>query len=362
MTTVMARDGSRLLRGSAAASQRLADAMRIQRGAYPFARDYGAEIAGLVDRPLNDATEAALYAAVAAAIRDPRNDLADVQLRSVRVQADPARAGAVVVEVDAWWLPAPAGAATPITARAALDPASGPEPAEPTTYVPNSVVLLGDAYRNGTMTIQHWRAGRPAWADLVRTQVGASPGVAGGIVWDGDRLVAAFGARWFTVSTVSAAGGRLATSAEAHGSAPGNVTGLAWVRGALYAAVAGQWSTIDPNTFAVTFHRRIDSAISGMAFDGRRLWGVDTRMDRLVRIDPATGAVIDVGALGRGPQRPRGVAWDPATETLAGMDGKLGLLRINRGTGAAERLDGAVNSILGYELGLTAVPTHLLPA
>ena len=359
MTTVMARDGSRLLSGSAAAAQRLADAMRIQRGAYPFARDYGAEIAGLVDRPLNDATEAALYAAVADAIREPRNDLADVRLRSVRVQADPARAGAVVVEVDAWWLPAPSGAATPITARAALDPAAGPEPAEPTTYVPHSFVLAGDADRGGTMTIQHWRPGRPAWTDLVRTQVGVVPGVSGAIVWDGARLVVAFRARWFTVS---AAGGRLATSAEAHGSAPGVVTGLAWVRGALYGAVAGQWSTIDPNTFAVTFHRRIDSAISGMAFDGRRLWGVDGVLDRLVRIDPATGAVTDVGALGRGPQRPRGAAWDPATETLVAIDGKLGLLRINRGTGAAERLDGAVNSNLGYELGLTAVPTHLLPA
>lgn len=359
MTTVMARDGSRLLSGSAAAAQRLADALRIQRGAYPFSRGYGAKIADLVDRPLNERGEAAIYAAVAEAIRDASNDLGDVRLRGVRVQADPARPNAVVVEVDAWWLPAPAGAATPITARAALDPAAGPEPAEPTNFVPHSFILIGDAHRDGTMTIQHWRPGRSAWTDLVRTQVGAAPGVRGAIVWDGARLVGAFGDRWFTVS---GGGGQLAQAAEAHGSAPGSVTGLAWVRGALYGAVAGQWASIDHDTFAATFRRRIDSAVSGMAFDGRRLWGVDGLLDRLVRIDPATGAVTDVGALGPGTQRPRGVAWDPATETLVAMDGKFGLLRISRGTGAAERLDGGVNSILGYELGLTAVPTHLLPA
>ena len=112
----LAPDGDRVLTGSAAAAQRLADALRIQRGSYPFLRDYGSTLALLVDR-----RPAAVFAAVAEAIIHPTNGLDDIQLRAVRVS--PAGAGAVVVEVDAEWRPAPAAASTPISIREQLQPA-----------------------------------------------------------------------------------------------------------------------------------------------------------------------------------------------------------------------------------------------
>ena len=112
----LAPDGDRVLTGAAAAAQRLADALRIQRGSYPFLRDYGSMLALLVDR-----RPPAVFAAVAEAIIHPANGLDDIQLRAVRVS--PAGAGAVVVEVDAEWRPAPAAASTPISIREQLQPA-----------------------------------------------------------------------------------------------------------------------------------------------------------------------------------------------------------------------------------------------
>lgn len=360
MTTVMARDGSRLLTGSAGAAQRLADALRTQRGAYPFIRDYGAEIADLVDRPLSAETEAAIYAVVAEAVRHPRNDLADVRLRGVRVQADPVRPRAAVVEVDAWWLPAPAGAATPITARAALDPAAGHEPAEPTNYVPHSFILLGAPRKNDAdlLLLERWRVDQPSWSLWVQAQIGAlSPGRAGGITWDGERLVIGFGDRWFTMPV---AGGALTGRVTPHGAAPGAVKALAWVRGALYGIVAGQWSAIDPTTFTVRFIRRIDPNVVGMAFDGRTLWGVNNVHDQLLRVDPATGATTVVGVMSA--RFSRGMGWDPSTETLIVQDQQLGSMRVDPATGATEQLAGGGNTVSNIDLGLTAVPTHLLPA
>ena len=113
----LAPDGDRVLTGAAAAAQRLADALRIQRGSYPFLRDYGSTLGQIVDqRP-----EAA-FAAVAEALIHPANGLDDIELRAVRVS--PAGAGAVVVEVDAGWRPAPAAASTPISIREQLQPGS----------------------------------------------------------------------------------------------------------------------------------------------------------------------------------------------------------------------------------------------
>ena len=112
----LAPDGDRVLTGSSAAAQRLADALRIQRGSYPFLRDYGSTLALLVDR-----RPAIVFAAVAEALIHPTNGLDDIELRAVRVS--PAGAGAVVVEVDAEWRPAPAAASTPISIREQLQPA-----------------------------------------------------------------------------------------------------------------------------------------------------------------------------------------------------------------------------------------------
>ena len=113
---ILARDGSRLLAGAAEAAQRLGDALRVQRGSYPFLRDYGSTLAQIVDR-----RPAAVFAAVAEALVHPSNGLDDIELRAVRVSPD--GAGAVVVEVDAEWRPAPAATSTPISIREQLQPA-----------------------------------------------------------------------------------------------------------------------------------------------------------------------------------------------------------------------------------------------
>lgn len=111
-----APDGARLLRGAESAAQRLADALRIQRGSYPLLRDYGSRVGLALDR-----RPAEIFAAVADAIAHPPNGLSDVTLRAVRVA--PARTGQVIVEVDAGWAPAvPAGAPVAITVREQLTP------------------------------------------------------------------------------------------------------------------------------------------------------------------------------------------------------------------------------------------------
>lgn len=117
MTAVMSRDGLRVLTGAASAAQRLSDALRIQRGSYAWSRDYGSDLLGLVDRTDDPGFEAAAFAAVADAVDEPANGLADVRLRSVRL----AREGDVVtVQADALWIDPNGAAGTPIAARAAL--------------------------------------------------------------------------------------------------------------------------------------------------------------------------------------------------------------------------------------------------
>ena len=110
---VLARDGDRVLSGAPAAAQRLADALRIQRGSYPLLRDYGSTVGLVVDR-----RPAAIFAAVAETLVHPANDLGDVALRAVRVVAG--GAGRVVVEVDAEWQAAPAAEPTAISVREQL--------------------------------------------------------------------------------------------------------------------------------------------------------------------------------------------------------------------------------------------------
>ena len=101
---VMAHAGDRRLRGAESARQRLADALAVPRGSYPFNRDYGATVADLIDRPLDGAAEAAIFAAVAEAIRHPPNGLADLALRAVRLETDPDRPGRLEVVVEADWM------------------------------------------------------------------------------------------------------------------------------------------------------------------------------------------------------------------------------------------------------------------
>ena len=71
----LAPDGDRVLIGSAGAAQRLADALRIQRGSYPFLRDLRLH-AGADRRP---AVRRAAFAAVAEALIHPANGLDDIR-------------------------------------------------------------------------------------------------------------------------------------------------------------------------------------------------------------------------------------------------------------------------------------------
>lgn len=119
----MGRDGTTLLAGADSARQRLRDALAIERGSYPFARDYGSEIGAIVDRNVDSRAEARVYAAVAGAIAHPPNGLDDVALQEVRLAH---RAGLLEVHVFAEWVDG-SGARTPIEVRQDLtvDPAAG---------------------------------------------------------------------------------------------------------------------------------------------------------------------------------------------------------------------------------------------
>ena len=112
---ILAVDGDRVLSGAAAAAQRLADALRIQRGSYPLLRDYGSTVGQVLDR-----RPAAIFAAVAETLVNPANGLDDITLRGVRVAPGAVNTGSVVVDVDAEWLSDPAATPTPISVREQL--------------------------------------------------------------------------------------------------------------------------------------------------------------------------------------------------------------------------------------------------
>ena len=112
----MARDGAALLSGAESARQRLRDALAIERGTYPFARDYGSTLGLIVDRNVDTALEARVYAAVADAVAHPPNGLDDVALQEVRLYQSP---GLVEVQVRAEWV-SEAAERTPIGVRQTL--------------------------------------------------------------------------------------------------------------------------------------------------------------------------------------------------------------------------------------------------
>lgn len=116
---VMHRDGRVLLAGADSARQRLRDALAIERGSYPFARDYGSTLGSLVDRTVDSGFEARVYAAVADAIAHPPNGLDDVTLQEVRLFQAGSGEDVVEVHVRALWT-GDVGEQTPIGVRQAL--------------------------------------------------------------------------------------------------------------------------------------------------------------------------------------------------------------------------------------------------
>ena len=113
---VMALAGDRWLGGPESATQRLRDALIITRGSYPAARDYGSNLADVLDRPLQAAGQAALMAAVADAVAHRPNGLDDVRLRSVAVRT---LDGVTTLDIRADWV-SESGAITPIGLREQL--------------------------------------------------------------------------------------------------------------------------------------------------------------------------------------------------------------------------------------------------
>ena len=113
---VMSRDGAQLLDGAESARQRLRDALAVERGSYPFSRDYGSMLGALVDRNVDSAYEARVYAGVADVIAHPPNGLDDIALQEVRLFQAP---GLVEVQVFAEWQ-GEAGERTPIAVRQSI--------------------------------------------------------------------------------------------------------------------------------------------------------------------------------------------------------------------------------------------------
>ena len=125
----MTRDGTQLIAGAESARQRLRDALAIERGSYPFNRDYGSLLGDLTDRNVDTALEGRVYAAVADAIAHPPNGLDDVALQEVRLYQD---GDLVEVQVLAEWID-DARERTPIGIRQGLLP---PQPNRPATGAP----------------------------------------------------------------------------------------------------------------------------------------------------------------------------------------------------------------------------------
>lgn len=119
MTTIMSRDGTRLISGIESAEQRLTDALAIRRGSYPWSRDYGSRLADIVDGTVDSDAEARIFAAVADAVAHPPNGLADVTLRTVRLIREGEHPDRVLVDVQAEWTGAD-GVVTPIGVRRSL--------------------------------------------------------------------------------------------------------------------------------------------------------------------------------------------------------------------------------------------------
>ena len=135
---VMSRDGTRILDGPESARQRLRDALATPRGNYPFARNYGSDLGDLVDRNVDTAYAARIYAGVAGAIAHPPNGLEDIALQEVRLHQDD---DLVEIEVLAEWR-GEGGTLTPIGVRQGLLPPAADTPNRPATGAPT---ILGTA-------------------------------------------------------------------------------------------------------------------------------------------------------------------------------------------------------------------------
>ena len=262
MTAVMSHDGSLVLDGAESARQRLADALRIRRGSYPWLRDYGSLLDELVDRNLDGGFEARVYAAVAETIGHRPNGLSDIALREIRLYQDPERPDRAEIEVLAGWI-APDGTVGEFGLRQEL---ARPRPAAGALYTATPVGLH-----------------RIDAATGIATRVGAAenygldaPIVPTSLAWDRRRL-------WMC----SRSPGRLYQ------------VGL---RDGIAARVRG------PDDFGVG-----ESRPTAMTWAAYRLLMLGDDEDALWELDRVSGLaerVHDIARFGIGEHQPDGLAWD----------------------------------------------------
>lgn len=347
----MSRDGSRILDGAESARQRLADALRIRRGTYPWLRDYGSLLEDLVDRRVDSDFEARVFAAVAETMGHAPNGLADVVLREVRLFQDPDNDDRIEVEVDAVWI-APDGSAREIGLRQAL--------AEPVPHVGTLYTATGVGLH--TIDVATGTAQRVGAAQNYGLAAAIGPGA---LAWDG-RIM------WMATRSP----GRLYKLDRSDGTVervPGpddfgvgesRPEALAWAsyrllmlgddNDALWAldratGVAAPVHDID--RFGIGAHQP-----DGLAWDGWRLWMVGGVNDALHRLDPRSGRAVRAGDAHRFDRDLDGggeLAWD-GRRLLMLRDGTM-LYALDRTSGAATPI-AAVAGLAGAAGGLVWAP------
>ena len=87
MTMVMDRNTGKALEGLDSLRQRLTDCLSFQRGTLVGARDYGADLLGILDRNMNPDFFMDAFVAVSEAVNNPANGLDDFRLSQMGISA-----------------------------------------------------------------------------------------------------------------------------------------------------------------------------------------------------------------------------------------------------------------------------------
>ena len=327
----MSRDGSRILDGVESARQRLGDALRIRRGTYPWLRDYGSQLADLVDRNVDRDFEARVYAGVAEAVAHPPNGLHDIVLREIRLHQLADAPDRIEVEVLAGWI-APDGSVGEIGLRQSL---AQPRPAASTLFTATGV---------GLHTID------PVTGAAVRVGNAQNYGLDAALVptslaWDGRHMwmTAASPGRLYQVDRAAGTAERVAGPDDfgVGESMPAAMTWASWRLLMLGDDEDALWA-LDRTTGLATRIHDIDRfgvgehQPDGLAWDGWRLWMVGGINIALHRLDPGGGHAIRTGTAHRFGRNLAGggeLSW--GTGRLLMLQGGAALYELDRESGAA---------------------------
>ena len=86
--------------GTVYLKQRIQDAMRIEKGSLPYARDYGSNLADLIDRNFDSGFEIELTTRIVGMFRNKANGLSDCKFLGLVVKG---RAGKVLIDVNIYY-------------------------------------------------------------------------------------------------------------------------------------------------------------------------------------------------------------------------------------------------------------------